>query len=131
MREELRESSPAEKDLRLLFDEKFSMNQQCVLAAQKGNCTLGSVRGGMASREREVIAPLYSALVRSQLEHSIQVCGPQHRKGVELWERAQRRVTKVIQGLEHPSYEDRLKELGLFSLEIRRLQEVALKSFSI
>jgi len=42
--------------------------------------------------------------------------GPQHRKHAELLERVQRRVTKMIQGLEHLSYEDRLKELGFFSL---------------
>jgi len=43
--------------------------------------------------------------------------GPQHRKGVELFEGIQRRAMKMIRGLEHISYEDRLKELGLFSLQ--------------
>ncbi|KFQ04404.1 hypothetical protein N329_07954, partial [Haliaeetus albicilla] len=115
------ESSPEEKDLGVLVDKKLNMTQQYVLAAQKANCILGCIQRSVTSRSREAILPLNSTLVRPHLEYCHQLWGSQHRKDMDLLERVQKRAMKMIRGLEHLSYEDRLRDLGLFSLEKRRL----------
>ena len=113
--EELTGSS-LEKDLGVLGHEKLDMSQQCALAALKINCNLSCINRGMDSREREGIIFLCTALVRPHLEYCIHMWGPQYRKDVENLEWVQRTM-KIIKELEHLYYKERLRDLGLFSLE--------------
>ncbi|KAK4814684.1 hypothetical protein QYF61_025510 [Mycteria americana] len=73
------ESSPEEKDLGVLVEEKLNMTRKCAPAAQKANCI-------KTSRLREVILPLYSALVRPHLRYCVQLWGSQHKKDMDLLE---------------------------------------------
>ena len=120
-----------EKDLGVTISADMKVSEQCGIAASKGNQILGLIRRNIAYKGKKLIIPLYKAIVRPHLEYCIQAWRPYRKKDIDTLERIQRRATKMIPELRDLSYEERLKECGLTTLETRRLRGDQIEVFKI
>lgn len=76
----------------------------------------GRIRQSIADRSREVIFPIYIALVRPHMKYCVQFCSFQYKRDLDVLERVQQRPNKKIKSLENLSCEERLRAMGLLIL---------------
>ena len=89
------------------------------------------IKRSISYKEKYILIRLYKSLVRPHLEYSIQAWSPHLQKDILLLENVQRRFTKIIPGLHHLPYEERLMRLNLTSLETRRIRGDMIEVFKI
>ena len=123
--------SEQERDLGVLMDSSGKSTEQCIMAVKKANTVLGMIKRNINFKSKDVIVKLYKALVRPKLEYCIQAWCPYLKKDIDILERVQRRATKMIEGYNNISYEDRLRNTGLLKLEKRRARGDLIQVFKM
>lgn len=111
-----------ERDLGVIMSNDLKSSKQCLEARNKANKMLGMINRNVCYKSKEVITKLYNSHVRPHIEYCIQAWAPHYRQDISLLESIQRRATKLIPSLKRLSYEDRLKDLNMFSVERRMLR---------
>jgi len=120
-----------EKDLGVLITNDLKVSQHCQQAYNKASKILGLINRTIEYRHPDILLCLYKSLVSPHLEYSISAWCPHYSKDEKLNERIQRRFTKMIPPVRNLPYETRLKKLGLWSLEHRRVRADLIEVYKI
>jgi ribonuclease P/MRP protein subunit RPP40 len=121
----------SERDLGVIVQSDLKVDKQCSKAANEANRRLGMINRNFTCKAKKVILPLYKSIVRPHLDYCVQAWRPHYRKDIDMLEKVQRRATRMVEGLEGYSYGDRLRILGLTTLETRFLRADLIEVFKI
>ena len=124
-------SIESQRDLGVQVHKSLKVAVQVEKVAKKAYGMLAFIGRGIEYKSWSLMLQLYRTLVRPHLEYCVQFWSPYYRKDVETLERVQRRFTRMLPGMEGLGYEERLKKLGLFSLERRRLRGDLIEVYKI
>lgn len=125
------ESSRFEKDLGVLISDDLKPSSHIDGVILKANRILGMMYRSIQTRTKDVMLPLYTALVRPHLEYCVQAWCPHYIKDIQKLEKVQRRAIRMITDLRGHTYEQKLKELKLFSLGKRRIRGDIISTFRL
>ncbi len=105
-------------------------NKRWKVVDNKARRLIFMIRRSFQDFSKLVFMP-YEALVRPHLEYDMPACSPNLVADINHLERIQRLATRLVTGIRHLPYEDRLQLLGLHSLQRRRLRVDLITAFKI
>ena len=120
-----------EKDLGVYITDDCTPSLQCTKAATKAMTSLRIIKRTFKHIDKESFPILYKAYIRPHVEYCVQAWNPYLVKDIKAIEKIQRRATKLVPSLREKPYQDRLEELNLYPLEIRRLRGDLIVVFKI
>ena len=110
-----------EKDIGVMVHSSLKPSTQCANASKKANQLLGQMKRAFHYRDMTWIK-LYKTYIRPHMEFSVQAWSPWTQYDIGILESVQERAVKAVSGLKGTSYLDRLNEIGMLSLEARRVR---------
>jgi len=125
------ESTVEEKDLGVTTSRDLKSHEQCVQAAKKAQSVLGMIKRHLKVIDKEDFKLLYKTYIRPHLEYCVQAWSPHLKKDIECLERIQHRATKMVRGLKRKPYDERLKILGMYTLQQRRIRGDLIETYKI
>jgi len=108
-----------ERDLRVIMCADLKVGSLCAEACKKANRMLG-IKRTFVVRSTEAMVNLYKTMVRPHLEYCVSAWSPHYIKDKLLLEQVQHRFTRLLPGFRSLSYDERLHQLRLWTLEERR-----------
>ena len=113
-------------DCRMMKVDKHILN--CV---NKANKILGVVKRSFIYMNRDMFIQLYKSLIRPNLEYATVIWNPYLQKNIFLIDNVQRRATKLVSEIAHLPYEQRLRKLGLPTLNYMRCRTDMIQVYKI
>ena len=120
-----------ERDIGVIVKNTLKPSRQCAEAARKANAVLGQITRSFKYRDRHTFLSLYQQFVRPHLEFSTPVWSPWSILDIDVLEKVQSRAVNLVSGLNRGSYEEKLRELGMVTLEARRTKSDLIETFKI
>ena len=109
-----------ERDLGVIMCADLKVGSQCAEACKKENRMFGLIKRTFVVRSTEAMINIYKTMVRPHLEYCVSAWSPHYIKDKLLLEQVQHRFTRLLPGFRSLSYDERLHQLRLWTLEERR-----------
>ena len=123
------EAASEEKDLGVIVESTLKPGKQCAQAAKNANFALGQIQRAFHYRKKSALVPLFKTFVRPKLEFAVAAWNPWTEQDKKRLEKVQERMVRMLSDVQGDTYEEKLKDAGLTTLEERRNRGDAIETF--